>query len=45
MIKATGLGRMVSTEEVADLVSFLISDKASAISGQTINICGTLETH
>ena len=45
MIKGTGLGRMVNAKEVAMLVEFLISDKAEAISGQTINICGTLETN
>lgn len=43
MVEATGLGRMVATDEVAELVYFLISEQASAISGQCINVCGTLE--
>ena len=38
-----GLGRMLFPEEIADTVEFLISDKASAISGQVINVCGTRE--
>lgn len=42
---ANGLGRMVTKEEVVDLVEFLISDRAEAISGQSINICGTKEVH
>lgn len=43
MIKGTGLNRMVRADEVASLVSFLLSDQAAAISGQRFNICGTLE--
>ena len=42
---SNGLGRMVQKKEVVDLVQFLISDNATAISGQTINICGTTEVH
>lgn len=45
MSGGNGLGRMVSKQEVPDLAEFLISDHAAAISGQTINICGTKEVH
>jgi 3-hydroxybutyrate dehydrogenase len=34
------IGRMIQPEEVADLVKFLASPMASAITGQTYNICG-----
>jgi NAD(P)-dependent dehydrogenase (short-subunit alcohol dehydrogenase family) len=34
------LGRMIQPEEVAGLVRFLASPQASAITGQTYNICG-----
>lgn len=40
-----GIGRMIEPKEVVDLIEFLISDKASAISGQVFNICGTREVH
>lgn len=43
MVDKNGLGRMVSPDEVVDLVEFLLSDKAAAISGQVINLCGTKE--
>lgn len=45
MSSGNGLGRMVTKAEVVDLAQFLISDQATAISGQTINICGTKEVH
>lgn len=45
MYTGNGLGRMVKKHEVASLVEFLISDCASCISGQCINICGTKEVH
>ena len=32
--------RMIQPEEVAELVKFLASPEASAITGQTYNICG-----
>jgi NAD(P)-dependent dehydrogenase (short-subunit alcohol dehydrogenase family) len=34
------IGRMIQPEEVAALVKFLASPEASAITGQTYNICG-----
>lgn len=39
-ISGIPLGRMVTPEEVADLIAFLCSDKASAITGQSYNISG-----
>ncbi len=45
MIEGAGIGRMIHCEEVAHLVSFLISEETRAISGQSINICGTLEVN
>ena len=43
MADKNGLGRLVSPDEVVDLVEFLLSEKARSISGQVINICGTKE--
>ena len=43
MIDNNGLGRMIYPEEVVDLIDFLISDSADAISGQVINVCGVKE--
>jgi NAD(P)-dependent dehydrogenase (short-subunit alcohol dehydrogenase family) len=37
------LGRMQSTDDVADVVLFLCSDAAGYVTGQTINACGGLE--
>ena len=42
LIKSIPLGRMGSTKEVADVVSFLASDCASYITGENININGGL---
>lgn len=42
--KMIPLGRFGKAEEVADLVSFLASDKASYITGEVININGGLYT-
>ena len=36
----TPIGRLIEPEEVADLVLFLVSDRAGAITGQTIGIEG-----
>jgi 3-oxoacyl-[acyl-carrier protein] reductase len=38
--KTIPMGRFGTAQEVADLVSFLVSDKASYITGQVINIAG-----
>lgn len=38
------LGRMIEPAEIADLVSFLASDKASAITGQSIAVDGGIAT-
>jgi NAD(P)-dependent dehydrogenase (short-subunit alcohol dehydrogenase family) len=37
---AVPIGRIIQPEEVAELVKFLSSPHASAITGQTYNICG-----
>jgi len=40
MLKTIPMGRLGSTDEVADLVAFLASDQSSYITGQAINITG-----
>ena len=42
MIKNTGLNRLIKTDEVVSLISYLLSDEAAAISGQKINVSGVL---
>jgi NAD(P)-dependent dehydrogenase (short-subunit alcohol dehydrogenase family) len=39
-LRAVPLKRIIQPEEVAELVRFLVSPAASAITGQTYNICG-----
>jgi NAD(P)-dependent dehydrogenase (short-subunit alcohol dehydrogenase family) len=39
-LSAVPIGRIIQPDEVADLVRFLASPQASAITGQTYNICG-----
>ena len=39
-IERVPIGRIIQPEEVAGLVTFLASPQASAITGQTYNICG-----
>jgi NAD(P)-dependent dehydrogenase (short-subunit alcohol dehydrogenase family) len=39
-LSAVPIGRIIQPEEVANLVTFLASPGASAITGQTYNICG-----
>lgn len=41
-LKAIPMGRMGSTDEVADVVEFLVSDQATYVTGQTIHINGGL---
>jgi NAD(P)-dependent dehydrogenase (short-subunit alcohol dehydrogenase family) len=36
----TPLGRIGTTEDVANLICFLASEKGSFINGQEINVCG-----
>ena len=38
--KNLALGRMGTADEIADAVSFLVSDKAAYITGQTLNVDG-----
>lgn len=45
MVSGNGLGRMVDVHEVVNLIDFLISENAQAISGQAYNICGVKEVH
>lgn len=45
MASGNGLGRMVDVHEVVNLIDFLISENAYAISGQVYNICGVKEVH
>lgn len=45
MASGNGLGRMVDVHEVVNLIDFLISENAHAISGQVYNICGVKEVH
>jgi NAD(P)-dependent dehydrogenase (short-subunit alcohol dehydrogenase family) len=40
MIGRVPLGRMGTTEDIADLVLFLVSEHSSYITGQAIDICG-----
>lgn len=40
MVRQTSLGRLANTEEIAEAVLFLASDKASFITGQTLRVDG-----
>jgi ketoreductase len=40
MISAVPIKRIIDPSEVAGLITFLCSPEASAITGQTYNICG-----
>jgi 3-oxoacyl-[acyl-carrier protein] reductase len=40
MTAATPLGRFATADEVADVVAFLVSDRSSYVTGQTINVNG-----
>lgn len=42
-VTATPLGRIETPEDVANLYTFLASDEASYITGQTYNVCGGLQ--
>lgn len=43
MSNSNGLSRMVQPSEIVDMVDFLISDRAAAVSGQVFNVCGVRE--
>ncbi len=43
MISLMGLNKLINIDELAQLLSFYLSKETDIISGQTINICGTLE--
>lgn len=38
-------GRIGQPEDIANVVSFLVSDDAEYMTGQVINVCGGIETH
>jgi len=39
-VKQSGLGRIGKPQDVAYLVTFLVSDEASFITGQNYTVCG-----
>lgn len=43
LIDRIPLGRMQTPDDVADVVTFLLSDAASYVTGQALNACGGLE--
>lgn len=43
MASNNGLSRMVQPFEIVDMVDFLISNRATAVSGQVFNVCGVRE--
>ena len=45
MVKQIPVGRMGGTEEVAGAVSFLVSDEAGYITGETVHVNGGLHMH
>ena len=45
MVKQIPVGRMGGTEEVAGAVSFLVSDEAGYITGETVQVNGGLHMH
>ena len=38
------LRRMIEPEEIADMIVFVCSDKGRSISGQSLSVCGNMET-
>ncbi len=40
LIALTDMGRMAEPSEIAEVVAFLLSEKSSFISGQTLSVCG-----
>jgi NAD(P)-dependent dehydrogenase (short-subunit alcohol dehydrogenase family) len=45
LLKQIPLGRVGQPSEVASVVSFLLSDDASYVNGQSLNVCGGLVTN
>jgi len=45
MIAETALDRLGTAEDISNAVTFLASDQASYITGQSINVCGGIEFH
>lgn len=43
--KNNGIGSLLPPDIVVNMLAFLLAPEASCISGQSINICGTMETH
>ena len=43
-IKNVSMKRMIDPQEVADLVVFICSEKGRSVSGQSLGVCGNLET-
>jgi NAD(P)-dependent dehydrogenase (short-subunit alcohol dehydrogenase family) len=42
-VAAIPLGRIETPEDVANVYTFLASDEASYVTGQTYNVCGGLQ--
>ena len=40
LIALTDMGRMAAPSEIAEVVAFLLSERSSFISGQTLSVCG-----
>ena len=45
MKSINGYNRLLTPEEIANTVMFLMSDESSGITGQIINVCGVMEVH
>lgn len=45
LVSATGLGRLIAPEDIANIIEFLLSEKSRCIFGQAINTCGIMEVH
>ena len=43
LVASIPLGRVISSEELAGVIDFLLTDTASYITGQALNVCGGLE--
>ena len=43
LLKATSLRKKISSQDVANAITFLCSEAGSSISGQSISVCGNAE--